>query len=193
MFSPIFLANQGIPVETAMQFSKEAILTFPRGYHSIINTGASINEAIKVATKSWLPYGMARKICECNIFYSKISTSSDNPKTRTVFRIKMLTQLVVLHKMLTLHVFRRKARLWKLIHMFNSILLMIKILTFTRNNWRTLQLKRSLTRCLGPEVWEIINPEGFMQFEARDAICVFNKIPAREMWLCAIGLPAYIR
>lgn len=44
----------------------DLVLTWPRAYHSGINLGYNLNEAVNFATTEWLEVGRAYKPCKCD-------------------------------------------------------------------------------------------------------------------------------
>jgi hypothetical protein len=65
MMTPEFLAENGIKVHVAVQNRYEVILTFPRGYHAVINYEYNIATAVNIASPRYLPLGRKADQCDC--------------------------------------------------------------------------------------------------------------------------------
>lgn len=61
---PAFLRQIRVAVYETEQKPGEIIITFPRGYHSGINTGFNCAEATNFALFDWIPYGLNAPSCK---------------------------------------------------------------------------------------------------------------------------------
>ncbi|KAI6173103.1 hypothetical protein M3Y98_01046200 [Aphelenchoides besseyi] len=63
---PKILQRFNILFSCVVQFPHEFILTFPNAYHQGFNAGFNCNEAINLANKRWIRYGLESAMCKCN-------------------------------------------------------------------------------------------------------------------------------
>ncbi|KAI6204949.1 hypothetical protein M3Y94_00736700 [Aphelenchoides besseyi] len=66
IIDPKILRHFKIPFSCVVQYPQEFILTFPNAYHQGFNAGFNCNEAINLANKRWIRYGLESAICKCN-------------------------------------------------------------------------------------------------------------------------------
>jgi JmjC domain, hydroxylase/C5HC2 zinc finger len=57
MFSPRLLQNANVPVYRWVQYEREFVITFPRGFHGGFSLGPNVGEAVNFATHDWISHG----------------------------------------------------------------------------------------------------------------------------------------
>uniref|UniRef100_A0A1I8F7D2 JmjC domain-containing protein n=1 Tax=Macrostomum lignano TaxID=282301 RepID=A0A1I8F7D2_9PLAT len=65
VLSPQLLRRHGVPFDSVVQRQGEFIITFPFGYHCGFNAGFNCARATNFASRRWIDFGLAARLCRC--------------------------------------------------------------------------------------------------------------------------------
>uniref|UniRef100_A0A1I8I6P5 JmjN domain-containing protein n=1 Tax=Macrostomum lignano TaxID=282301 RepID=A0A1I8I6P5_9PLAT len=65
VLSPQLLRRHGVPFDSVVQRQGEFIITFPFGYHCGFNAGFNCAESTNFASRRWIDFGLAARLCRC--------------------------------------------------------------------------------------------------------------------------------